>query len=143
MKLLVMIKMVANHPGCLYEERFSKLEQENAELKARMDSKKENIHDIHKELATDRQQQIELIEKVTEVTVLLRASQKSRDENNKDFEKKFKDLEEKFDKVSDELAETKEQLTDFVASQRSFRNTVAIGAPIIISIIVGVIFKFI
>jgi len=132
-----------DHPGCLYEERFSNLERENAELKARMDSKKENIHDINKELATDRQQQIELIEKVTEVTVLLKAGQKSRDENNKDFEKKFKDLEEKFDKVSDELAETKEQLTDFVASQRSFRNTVAIGAPIIISIIVGVLFKFI
>lgn len=132
-----------DHPGCLYEERFANLEKENAELKARMDSKKENIHDINKELATDRQQQIELIEKVTEVTVLLKAGQKSRDENNKDFEKKFKDLEEKFDKVSDELAETKEQLTDFVASQRSFRNTVAIGAPIIISIIVGVLFKFI
>lgn len=131
------------HPGCLYEERFANLERENAELKARMDSKKENIHDINKELATDRQQQIELIERVTEVTVLLKAGQKSRDENNEAIDKKFKDLEEKFDKVSDELAETKEQLTDFVASQRSFRNTVAIGAPIIISIIVGVLFKFI
>jgi len=132
-----------DHPGCLYEERFANLERENAELKARMDSKKENIHDIHKELATDRQQQIELIERVTEVTVLLKAGQKSRDENNEAIDKKFQDLEEKFDKVSDELAETKEQLTDFVASQRSFRNTVAIGAPIIISIIVGVLFKFI
>ena len=131
------------HPGCLYEERFANLERENAELKARMDSKRENIHDINKELATDRQQQIELIERVTEVTVLLKAGQKSRDENNEAIDKKFKDLEEKFDKVSDELAETKEQLTDFVASQRSFRNTVAIGAPIIISIIVGVLFKFV
>ena len=130
------------HPGCLYEERFANLERENAELKARMDSKKENIHDINKELATDRQQQIELIERVTEVTVLLKAGQKSRDENNEAIDQKFKDLEEKFDKVSDELAETKEQLTDFVASQRSFRSTVAIGAPIIISIIVGVLFKF-
>lgn len=133
-----MIKMVANHPGCLYEKRFSKLEQENAELKARMDSKKENIHDIHKELATDRQQQIELIEKVTEVTVLLRASQKSRDENNEAIDKKFQDLEEKFDKVSAELAETKEQVTDFIASQRSFRNTMIIGIPTAISI-VGII----
>lgn len=131
-----------DHPGCLYEERFANLEKENAELKARMDSKKENIHDINKELATDRQQQIELIEKVTEVTVLLKAGQKSRDENNEAIDKKFKDLEDKFDKVSDELAETKEQLTDFVASQRSFRNTIAIGAPIIISIVVGVLFKF-
>ena len=132
-----------DHPGCLYEERFANLERENAELKARMDSKKENINDINKELATDRQQQIELIERVTEVTVLLKAGQKSRDENNEAIDKKFRDLEEKFDKVSDELAETKEQLTDFVASQRSFRNTVAIGAPIIISIVVGVLFKFI
>lgn len=132
-----------DHPGCLYEERFANLERENAELKARMDNKKEDIHDINKELATDRQQQIELIEKVTEVTVLLKASQKSRDENNDAIDKKFQDLEDKFDKVSDELAETKEQLTDFVASQRSFRNTVAIGAPIIISLIVGIIFKFV
>lgn len=132
-----------DHPGCLYEKRFADLEKENAELKARMDSKKEDIHSINKELATDHQQQIELIEKVTEVTVLLKASQKSRDENNKDIDQKFKDLEDKFDKVSDELAETKQELTDFVASQRSFRNTVAIGAPIIISIVVGVLFKFI
>jgi len=132
-----------DHPGCLYEERFANLEKENAELKARMDNKKEDIHLINKELATDRQQQIELIEKVTEVTVLLKAGQKSRDENNEAIDKKFKDLEDKFDKVSDELAETKQQLTDFVASQRSFRNTIAIGAPIIISIIVGVLFKFV
>lgn len=135
--------MLNEHPGCLYEERFAKIERENAELKARMDSKKEYIHSINKEIASDHQQQIELIEKVTEVTVLLKASQKSRDENNDAIDQKFKDLEDKFDKVSEELAETKEQLTDFVASQRSFRNTVAIGAPIIISIVVGVLFKFI
>ena len=132
-----------DHPGCLYEKRFADLEKENAELRARMDSKKEDIYLINKELATDHQQQIELIEKVTEVTVLLRAGQKQRDETNEAIDKKFKDLEDRFDKVSEELSETKEQLTDFVASQRSFRNTVAIGAPIIISIIVGVIFKFI
>ena len=30
-----------DHPGCLYEKRFSHLEQEYAELKARMDNKKE------------------------------------------------------------------------------------------------------
>ena len=128
---------------CYYEERFSRLEQDVAELKAQMNNKKEDIHLINKELSADRQQRIKLIEKVTEVTVLLKASQKSRDENNTAIDKKFKDLEDKFDKVSDELAETKEQLTDFVASQRSFRNTVAIGAPIIISIVVGVLFKFI
>lgn len=128
---------------CCHEERFAHIESDLAELKTRMDNKKEDIHSINKELATDRQQQIQLIEKVTEVTVLLREGQKQRDENNKSIDDKFSDLEDKFDKVSDELAETKEQLTDFVASQRSFRNTVAIGAPIIISIIVGVIFKFV
>ena len=129
----------SNHPGCLYEERFSHIEQDLAELKARMDNKKEDISVINKEIATDRQQQIQLIEKVTEVTVLLKTSQEQRAANNK----KFDDLEEKVDNLSKELADTKTKLTDFVASQRSFRNTVAIGAPIIISIIVGVIFKFI
>ena len=129
--------------NCIHEERFAQLAAEQAQLKARMDNKKEDIHLINKELATDRQQQMELIERVTEVTVLLKASQKSRTENNEAIDKKFKDLEDKFDKVSEELAETKEQLTDFVASQRSFRNTVAIGAPIVISIVVGVVFKFI
>ena len=134
--------MPAEHT-CIHEERFARIESEQATLNARMASKKDDLYNINKQIATDRQQQIELIEKVTEVTVLLRASQKSRDENNEAIDKKFKDLEDKFDKVSEELSDTKEQLTDFVASQRSFRNTVAIGAPIIISIIVGVIFKFI
>ena len=125
---------------CMYEERFSQLEKNYAELNARMDSKKEDIYSINKELVHDREKQIELIEKVTEVTVLLKSSQKSREENNKDIEKKFDDLEEKFDKVSKELAETKEQLTDFVASQRSFRSTIVVGIPIAISFIVGIIF---
>ena len=130
------------HPGCLYEERFANIEKENAELKARMDSKKEDIHLINKELVADRQQQIELIEKVTEVTVLLRASQKQREESNELTDKKFDELKETVDLLQSELADTKEQLTDFVASQRSFRSTVTIGAPIIISIVVGVLFKF-
>lgn len=128
----------AKHPGCLYEQRFSSIEQELAELKARMDNKKEDIHSINKELVHDREQQIALIEKVTEVTVLLKASQEQRKANNK----KFDDLEEKVDALQSELTDTKTELTDFVASQRSFRSTVAIGAPIIISIIVGVLFKF-
>jgi len=130
-------------PGCLYEERFAALERENAELKARLDSKKEDIHSINKELYADRQQQIELIEKVTEVTVLLKAGQKQREESNEATDKQFQELKDTVDSLQKELADTKEQLTDFVASQRSFRNTVAIGAPIIISIIVGVLFKFI
>ena len=126
------------HPGCLYEKRFSKLEQDVAELKARMDVKKEDIHSINTELAHDRQQQMELIEKVTEVTVLLRAGQEQREQNNK----KFDDLEKKVDKLQTELTETKDTITDLIASQRSFRNTVIVGVPIIIGI-VGLIFHFI
>lgn len=133
----------AKQESCYYEERISNLERNVAELKARMDNKKEDIHEINKELQYDRKQQIELVEKVTEVTVLLKASQDQRNENNEINNQKFDDLEEKVDHLTKELNETKTQLTDFVASQRSFRNTVAIGAPIIISIIVGVIFKFI
>lgn len=130
------------HPGYLYEERFAALERENAELKARMDSKKEDIHSINKELAADRQQQIELIEKVTEVTVLLKAGQKQRKESNESTDKQFQELKDTVDSLQKELADTKEQLTDFVASQRSFRSTVVIGVPIIISLIVGVGMKF-
>ena len=135
--------MPADHPGCLYEERFANLEKENAQLKARLDSKKEDIHDINKELVADRQQQIELIEKVTEVTVLLKASQKQRKENNKATDDKIEELKDTVDSLQTELSETKEQLTDFVASQRSFRSTIVIGVPIIISIIVGGLLKFI
>ena len=133
---------VKQHPGCLYEKRFSKIEQDVAELKARMDVKKEDIHSINTELAQDRQQQMELIEKVTEVTVLLRAGQEQREENNK----KFDDLEKKVDKLQTELTETKEQVTDFIASQRSFKNTMlalfGIGTPII-AVIVTVILHYI
>ena len=128
----------ANQQSCYYEERFSRLEQDVAELKARMDVKKEDIHDINKELVSERQQQMELIEKVTEVTVLLKASQEQRRTNNK----RFDDIEDKVDALQTELTETKEQITDLIASQRSFRNTVIVGVPIIIGV-VGLIFHFI
>lgn len=124
---------------CIHEERLTNIEVDIAELKTRMDNKKDDIHSINKELVHDRQQQIELIEKVTEVTVLLKAGQEQREANNR----KFEDLEKKVDKLQEDLTNTRNDMTDFVASQRSFRNTVAIGAPIIISIIVGVLFKFI
>ena len=130
--------VTAEPQSCYYEERFSRLEQDVAELKARMDVKKEDIHDINKVIAQDRQQQIELIEKVTEVTVLLKASQEQRKLNNK----KFDDIEDKVDQLQTEITETKEQLTNLVASQRSFRNVVIVGVPIIIGII-GLIFHFI
>lgn len=137
----------SKHPGCLYEERIAHIESEQAKLKARMDNKKEDIHLINEELSADRQQQIELIEKVTEVTVLLKAGQEQRDANNEVNNQKFNDLEKKIDNLTDELDETKtqltdtkEQLTDFVASQRSFRNTMTVGIPIAISFIVGILF---
>lgn len=123
---------------CYYEERFSRLEQDVAELKARMDVKKEDIHEINKALDSDRQQLVQLIEKVTEVTVLLRASQEQRQANNK----KFDDIEDKIDQLQTELTENKDQLTDLIASQRSFRNVIVIGVPIIIGI-VGLIFHYI
>ena len=122
--------MVAEQ-SCYYEERFSRLETEVAQLKARMDNKKEQVHTINTELAHDRQQQIELIEKVTEVTVLLREGQEQRKDNNK----RFDTLEAKVDKLQDELI-------DFKSSQRSFRNTMLALIPII-SIIVGIILHYI
>ena len=137
----------AKQESCYYEERISNLERDVAELKARMDNKKEDIHDINKELQYDRKQQIELVEKVTEVTVLLKAGQEQRDANNEVNNQKFNDLEKKIDNLTDELDETKtqltdtkEQLTDFVASQRSFRNTMTVGIQIAISFIVGILF---
>ena len=123
---------------CYYEQRFSRLEQDVAELKARMEVKKEDIHDINKTLTNDHQQQMELIEKVTEVTVLLKASQEQRKANNR----RFDDIEDKVDKLQTELTETKDTITDLIASQRSFRNTVIIGVPIILTIF-GLIIHFI
>ena len=133
-----MIPLTNETQSCYYEERFSRLEQDVAELKARMDVKKEDIHDINKELVNERQQQMELIEKVTEVTVLLRASQEQRKANNK----RFDDIEDKVDKLQNELTETKDTITDLIASQRSFRNTVIVAVPIILTIM-GLVFHFI
>ena len=116
---------------CYYEQRFSHLEQEVAELKARMNSKRENIDVINTELSQERQHQIELIEKVAEVTVLLKEGQRQREANNK----RFDTLENKVDKLQDEL-------TDLHSSQRSFRNTIIALIPII-SIIVGIILHYI
>ena len=124
---------------CSHEERFAHLEAEIAEMHARLESKKEDIHQMQAEREKQNQMQMELIEKVTAVTVLLKQGQTQREANNK----KFEDIEKKVDKLQSELTETRTDVTDFVASQRSFRNTIAIGAPIIISLIVGVIFKFI
>ena len=130
MNTSVMI-MAAEPQSCYYEERFSRLEQDVAELKARMNSKRENIDVINTELSQERQHQIELIEKVAEVTVLLKEGQRQREANNK----RFDTLESKVDKLQDEL-------TDLHSSQRSFRNTIIALIPII-SIIVGIILHYI
>ena len=132
------MKLNNNNHHCIHEERLANIEVDIAELKARMDNKKDDITSINKELVHDRQQQIELIEKVTEVTVLLKEGQKQRESNNK----KFTDLEDKIDTLQKELTDTRNELTDYASSQRSFRNTVLALIPII-SIIVGVILHFI
>ena len=137
--------VTGEHRTCCYEERFAHIESDLAELKARMDNKKEDIHSINKELASDRQQQLDLLEKVTEVTVLLKTGQKQRETSIESNNNKFEALEDKVDKLQDELSETKAQLTDFVASQRSFRNTMlaafGIGTPII-SVIVAILLHY-
>lgn len=128
---LEMKPMTADH-RCHYEERFAHLEAELAEVNAKLESKKEDIQQIQSERERQNQMQMELIEKVTTVTVLLKQGQQQRKNNNK----KIDDLEKKVDKLQNDF-------TDFVASQRSFRNTVIVGVPIAISIIVGIVFKFI
>lgn len=122
---------------CLHEERFAKLESDVAELSARLDSKREDIHSINDELVRDRQLQSELIEKVTTVTVLLKESQKQRAANNT----KLGELESKIDKLQDELTNNKEDVIELTSSLNSFRNTVIALVPIV-SIIVGIILHF-
>ncbi|MBR0272383.1 MAG: hypothetical protein IJQ68_10430 [Methanobrevibacter sp.] len=128
---------MTNH-NCIHEERFASIESEIAEINARLDSKKEDIHQI--QIEKDRQQrlQTELIEKVTRVTVLLEEGQKQRSANNK----KIEDLEDKIDDLQKEVSKYRNDMTDFVSSQRSFRNTMLALIPVI-SIIVGVVLHFI
>jgi len=122
--------MTSNHT-CIHEQRFADLESDVAELKARIDSKQSDIININKELIRDRQQQTELLEKVTKVTVLLEESQKTREDNNT----RIMELENKIDKLQDEV--TKQS-----SSINSFRNTVLALIPIV-SIIVGIVLHFI
>ena len=115
---------------CIYEKRFSELESSIAELKARMDNKKEDIYSINKELLRDHQQQEELIEKVTRVTVLLEEGQKQRASNNK----QLNEAERKIDKLQTDM-------TALSASLNSFKNTVIVLIPII-SVIVTIVLHF-
>lgn len=122
---------------CCNQERFASIEADLAELKARMDSKHENIHSINEELSHDRQQQTELLEKVTTVTVLLQQGKEQRDDNNK----KLGDLEDKIDALQSELSNNKKDVVELTSSLNSFRNTMLALIPII-SILVGVILHF-
>ena len=119
------------HSDCVYEKRLSDIEADIAELRARMDSKKDNIYNLNKELLRDHQQQEELIEKVTRVTVLLEEGQKQRDINNK----KLEDAERKIDHLQTDM-------TALSSSLNSFRNTIIVLIPII-SIIVTVVLHFV
>jgi len=127
-----------NNHTCCHEERFSHIESEIAEMNVRLDTKKEDIQQIHVERERQQKLQTTLIEKVTRVTVLLEEGQKQREANNK----KMDDLEDKIDEMKTELANYKNDMTDFVSSQRSFRNTMLALIPII-SILVGVALHFI
>ena len=132
------MKMTNNTHNCCHEERFATIESEIAEINVRLDTKKEDIQQIHVERDRQQRLQTELIEKVTRVTVLLEEGQKQRENNNK----KMNDLEDKIDELQKELANYRNDMTDFASSQRSFRNTMIALIPVI-SIIVGVILHFI
>ena len=122
---------------CIYEERLSGLEADVAELKARLDSKKEDIEGINKELLYDRQQQTELIAKVAKVVTLIEESQKQRSANNK----KLDDLEKKIDNLQTEITNNKQDMVALSSSLSSFRNTM-IGLIPFISILVTVALHF-
>lgn len=116
---------------CIHEARLSTIERDMAELQARLDGKKDDIHEINKELLRDRQQQTELLEKVTRVTVLLEEGQKQRSENNS----KLEEAEKKIDHLQNDL-------TALSSSLNSLRNMLIALVPII-SIVVSVVLHFI
>lgn len=123
---------------CMYEERIAHIESDIAEINVKLDSKKEDIHQIQEDRERQQRLQTTLIEKVTRVTVLLEEGQKQR----KNHSQKMDDLEDKIDDMKKELADYRNDLTDFASSQRSFRNTMLALIPII-SILVGIALHFI
>lgn len=127
-----------NHTNCCHEERFATIESEIAEINARLENKKEDIHQMQLEKERQQELQATLIEKVTRVTVLLEEGQKQRSAHNK----KIDELENKIDHLQKEVSNYRNDLTDFASSQRSFRNTMLALIPII-SILVGVALHFI
>ena len=116
--------------NCIYEERLTRIEKDIAELQVKMDTKKDSIYTLNKELLHERNNHQELLEKVTKVTVLLEESQKQRQDNND----KIKALEDKIDKLQEEVTQQSSSLS-------SFRNTMLAMIPVI-SIIVGVVLHF-
>ena len=116
--------------NCIYEERLIRIEKDIAELQVKMDTKKDSIYTLNKELLHERNNQQKLLEKVTKVTVLLEESQKQRQDNND----KIKALEDKIDKLQEEVTQQSSSLS-------SFRNTMLAMIPVI-SIIVGVVLHF-
>lgn len=145
---------------CIYEERFSKVEADVAEINARLDSKKEDIQTINKQLLYDRQQQTELIENVARLVVLVEEGGRQRSINNSkldELEKKIDKLQEeivsnkdsvaesankRINKLQEEVSANKETVTELTSSLNSFRNTMLALIPII-SIVVGVFLHFI
>lgn len=123
---------------CIHEERFANLEADVAQLQARLDGKRDDIHVINKELLRDRQQQTELIESVTRITVILEQQQKSREANNK----QLKELEKKIDKLQEELTDNKEDVIELTSSLNSFRNTMLALIPVI-TVVVTIVLHFI
>lgn len=115
------------------EKEITDLKAENAELNARLDNKKDDIHGINKELVRDRETQIKLLTEVTALKTLLEQSQKERTKANDEV----KELKDKIDKL--EIG-----FTDFKSSVNSFRNTVltifGVGTPIV-SVIVVILTK--
>ena len=152
--------MMVDKHNCCQIDKLIALETEVAELNARLDGKRNDITSINEELLRDRQQQTELLEKVTRVTVLLEEGQKQRTANNvklEELEKKIDKLQEelvsnrndvaestgkKISKLQDDLVENKSQVTELTSSLNSFRNTMLALIPII-SIIVGILLHFI
>lgn len=145
---------------CIYEERFSKVEADVAEINARLDSKKEDIQSINKQLLYDHQQQTELIENVARLVVLVEEGGRQRSINNSkldELEKKIDKLQEeivsnkdsvaesanrRINKLQEEVSANKETVTELTSSLNSFRNTMLALIPII-SIAVGVLLHFI
>lgn len=128
---------LTNH-NCCQEGRIAHIEAEISEINVRLDTKKEDIHQLEEDRLAQQKLMTDLIEKVTRVTVLLEEGQKTR----KDNKEKLGCLERKIDSLQKELGDNKSDVTELTSSLRSFRNTFLAAIPIV-SILVGVILHYI